>query len=1276
MDRKATLLIADADGDLLRASAHVLEGAGYAVPQAPTVEATLELTRRHKPELILLDASLAGPDAGGLCRQIKNQTEAIDVLVALVMNAETFEAVEPGSLSHEADAYIVRPFSDPELLARVASLLRTQQTEARLRQSEQRYRDLVEQTRDCVWRIDPEGRFTFVSPAAKTLSGYDPDELIGASFEKVLVPEEVPKAHHSIGLRLQGLLPETGITIELAHRRKDGSTFIGEITTKPIFDPKGELIELAGITRDITQRHQLEEAYRILFENSLQGLTILQDGRFVLVNEAFAEMSGYTQEELRSIDPLMLVHPDDRALIEDRMQRRFRGEEAPRRYEFRSYRKDGSLRWMEIFATLTHYRGRQAILQAIFDITERKQAEAVLRETEERYRLVLEATSDGVWDWDIPSGRVTWSDSAFRQLGYEPDEFQPTLESWVNLLHPDDREQTRQAVTEALVMPDGNIRSEFRLRHTSGEYRWILGRGKVVERDVEGKPTRMVGTHSDITRRREMEQRLRASEERFRRLAEMAPLGIAEADADGRNTYLNEKWAESSGRSVEESRDMRWTDALHPDDREFVVALWKESVLAGKPLDIEYRIIRPDGETVWVRVLARATGFENGTPTGFVGTIEDITARKWAEEALQRYRHMLDETGHMAKIGGWEHDLDTGKATWTNALYEILEFDSYKPPGVDEHLEFYPEPDRSTLAAAYQKAIDEGEPFDLELRVHTAKGRLIWCRAMGKPIFRDETCVAVRGTFQDITDRKLAEEEVRKERDFAESLVETAQAIVLVLDTEGRIVRFNRYMEEVSGYRLEEVQGKDWFTTFLPERDRDRIRRLFAVARQGEPTQGNVNPIVTKDGREREIEWHDKTLNDTQGAPIGVLATGQDITDRLRWEEEQRQMDAKLQQAQKLESLGILAGGIAHDFNNLLVGILGNASLALMDLPENSAARECIGLIESSARQAADLTNQMLAYSGKGVFVVSAVDLSAEARESLRLCRHGIGRRIAVKQALRDDLPPVEADASQIRQVAMNLLLNAAEAIGDSEGMIALSTGAMHAEEAYLEETQLAQDTVPGEYAYLEVSDTGCGMDAETLSKIFDPFFTTKFTGRGLGLAATLGIIRGHKGAVHVESSPGEGTTFRVLFPTVETQAQSGEPAGSPQPIGRLDRSGLVLVVDDEPQVLRFASKVLERGGFEVLTAEDGQEALDAFRKDHERISAVLLDFAMPGLSGQDTFEQLRTIRPDIPIILSSGYTQAEATKRLAGKGLTGFIQKPYHPDELLEVLHRALAPR
>ena len=392
-----------------------------------------------------------------------------------------------------------------------------------------------------------------------------------------------------------------------------------------------------------------------------------------------------------------------------------------------------------------------------------------------------------------------------------------------------------------------------------------------------------------------------------------------------------------------------------------------------------------------------------------------------------------------------------------------------------------------------------------------------------------------------------------------------------------------------------------------------------------------------------------------------------EMSERALAEEGRRAIEAKVLEVQKLESLGVLAGGIAHDFNNLLVAILGNAGLALLDLPEDSPARASIIDIEVASRRAAELARQMLAYSGRSRFQVEPVELAELVRELLTLLQVSIGKGVVLKLHLPDEPIVVDADAAQLRQVVMNLVINASDAIGDRSGTVTIRVQRIDATLDYLADAHPDTQLAAGHYAALEVADTGIGMDEATRARIFDPFFTTKFTGRGLGLAAVMGIVRGHGGALRVYSELGQGSTFRIVLPL---------SASSPLPPADREEpwrgTGRILVVDDDPMVRNVARRLLESFGLTVHSADGGPAAVDMVTAEPNAFDAVLLDMTMPDLSGPEVLERIRVVRPGLPVVLMSGYHGDELAPELRA-GISGFVQKPFTPADLARRMRLAL---
>ena len=453
-------------------------------------------------------------------------------------------------------------------------------------------------------------------------------------------------------------------------------------------------------------------------------------------------------------------------------------------------------------------------------------------------------------------------------------------------------------------------------------------------------------------------------------------------------------------------------------------------------------------------------------------------------------------------------------------------------------------------------------------------------------------------------------------------------------------------------------------------RETGLLQSYTRVLATGQPAEGEHALDVPHLGR----RWFQH-----QVVPVadGVAVTSRDVTARRLAERERTTLEARLRRAEKLESLGVLAGGVAHDFNNLLVGILGNAALLREELAADSPLRPLAEQLQAAAMQAADLTRQMLNFTGKGAMELQRVDLSDLAGEVAHLLRSTVARRIEFKLELPGGLPLVEGDPAQLRQIVMNLVLNGAEAIGEAPGVVTLRTRSRLADRVLLDATDVHDDLPEGVYVVLEVEDSGHGMDAATRERIFEPFFTTKFTGRGLGLAGVMGMVRSHRGAIKVESEPERYTRFSILLPAAPATVDVAPPPVAPAPkasgIPTTERPATVLVVDDEPAVRSVAGRTLKRAGHVVLAAGSGEEALALAREHGARIDLVLLDLVMPGLTGPETLVQLEVLVPGIRVVATSGYAEGQAAA-LFGQGRdVQFLQKPYRPDELMKVVTAAL---
>ncbi len=696
---------------------------------------------------------------------------------------------------------------------------------------------------------------------------------------------------------------------------------------------------------------------------------------------------------------------------------------------------------------------------------------------------------------------------------------------------------------------------------------------------------------------------------------------------------------------------------LIPGDRLDEEATILRRIQEGQPVE-NFQTVRQkkSGELIDVSLTISPIFDGSGKTIGASHVANKVADRKGIEHQLRLFAAIV-ESSQDAIIG---KDLNGIVLTWNRGATDVYGYAAHEMIGLSMSV-LLPE-DRPGEEIELLALIGRGERAEhFETVRRTKSGKLIEVSLTISPI-NDSfgQPIGASHVARDISDRKWRDQQLRH---FA-SIVESSEDAIISKKLEGTILTWNTAAEKMFGYTPAEAIGATMAFLLPPDRLNEEAEILELIAR-GERVEHFETVRLTKKGELINVSLTISPVRDATGKISAASHVARNITERKR-------IDQHLQHTQKLESLGVLAGGVAHDFNNLLTGILANTSLALEILPDGDPTRSILRDVVSAGEQASHLTRQLLAYAGKGQFVVEPLNVSVLVREISKLIRISVSRNVQLRLELRDELPLVEADASQIRQLVMNLILNGAEAIGEEEnGTVLVTTGVQVIDAHYL----LAVAEPPpgmriGTYISLEVHDTGCGMDSVTLARIFDPFYTTKFTGRGLGLAAVQGIVRGHNGMLNVYSHPGKGTSFKVLFPAVEGAVAI--PIAGPGPhVSRQDQ--LILVIDDEEMIRRTVKTTLEYFGYSVVLAKDGKEGLELFRVLGDKVSAVLLDLTMPVMNGEETFACLRMIDPQVKVILSSGYNEVETTLRFTGKGLACFLQKPYSAMTLIETISSQL---
>jgi PAS domain S-box-containing protein len=822
----------------------------------------------------------------------------------------------------------------------------------------------------------------------------------------------------------------------------------------------------------------------------------------------------------------------------------------------------------------------------------------------------------------------------------------------------------QRGVTAPLLLVSATAIDEAALEAIKSGARDIIMKDRLsrlahaVERELEAARNRV---HQQA-----LEEAVQRGERRFRALIEHSFDAICLLDAGAHFLYASPSAERLLGYDQGELLGRNGFELVVPEDR-YVAERRLAEVMAvpGKTGSVQIRVVRKDGAWIWTEQVGTNLLHEPSVG-GVVVNFRDITARKRFEQMLrdneeraQRELAELEHVYHTAPVGLCLIGTDLRYLRINERLATMNNLPAH------EHLgrtlwEIMPDL-APFVVPLLDRILESGQPvLDWQFRTkpNGPQGQRDFLASYYPVKTATGKTLGIAAVVQEITELKRVERALRESEQRFRALIENSADGFVLLDPRGAVLYSG---PRILGYENQELKGRTVLEIMHPD-DRARVPDILnhLMERPGRVVTSECR-LYAKDGSWRWIEAVAKNLlNDSVIA--GIVVNYRDVTDRKRMEEQ-------LRQTQKLESIGVLAGGVAHDFNNLLTGMLGNATLALDTLSPAHPGRPRIEEVISAAESAAHLTRQLLAYSGRGRFIIQPVNLSELTRNITALVRTSIPRHVELRFDLAADLPAVQGDPGQLQQLIMNLVINGAESVPDDRnGSVLLVTRVRSVDQDYISNTFASPEIQAGTFVALEVRDTGCGMDEQTQSKIFDPFFTTKFSGRGLGLSAVLGIVRGHKGAIKVYSVPGEGTTLQVLLPAT-ARVVSETPPVNPH----LRGTGTILVADDEPVVRRAARSALERQGFTVIEAANGQEAVDLFREMATRISLVLLDLTMPLAGGELALPALCTLRPDVKIVLSSGFNQAEAVQRFAPSRLAGFLQKPYTATQLAETIKAVL---
>lgn len=992
---------------------------------------------------------------------------------------------------------------------------------------------------------------------------------------------------------------------------------------------------------------QSGERLNAIFAQTSVGIAQVDlSGRFTRANDAYLKVAGRSWEELSG----MCLHDlsgvpvpgDDCGNAEGEIQ---------------YVHPDGSRIW--VYENVSTVRdGREAPVARVVlvrDITARKRAE----EAQSLLASIVEASADAVVYQDLDGIIRAWNHGAETTYGFCARE---AIGRGADILIPVDKlEEWQKMRHDAACNRPLQGRETIRIRKDG--YRVQVAITFSAVRDRSGSLIGYSSIDRNITEKKRADQALVKSEARYRLLANAMPQMVYTASASGENEFINAKWSEYTGCPEEDALSFNWVSRVHPEDRERCLARWAADVANGHLFECEIRIERADGEFCWHLSRAIPLRTAEGLVSAWIGTYTDIHDRKVAEARLKLSEERLRMAQRAAGIVVWDLDLRNGQYTEMPEFYAQFGFEPGATVTFPDWLERVHPDDRGPILEATRDLSKYPAGSELEFRILRPDGSVRWLLGKGSTIFDDTgRAIRVTGVNVDITGRKQAEAEVQENRERLRLVLNTAGLFMWEWE-----VTTDTIVNSDTTAHLFRNQGErpkldiNAFIEQIHPADRDYFRERFQAALESDAPFDLEFRMVDPDGRTEWIESHGAVVRDAAGDPVRMLGSARKITERKAFEQ-------KIAAAAKLESIGVMAGGIAHDFNNLLVCVIGSASLAQGLLPATHGAYELMSDVMKAGERAAQLTSQILASAGKGDMVMEPVGLDQTVREALL----AIQPKLLPETVVELDLEPgltTSGDPAQIRQALLNLLDNAIESLEEGVGSISVRTRLRQIGLVEVGRTFRNAVTTPGEYIAIEISDTGCGIADSITDKVFEPFFSTKFTGRGLGLSAADGIVRIHKGAIYLGSRAGGGTAVTVLLPAL-SDAKAPHSPGDKSSKNPEDHT--ILVVDDEESVAHIAAAYLTRHGYRVLVANNGPAALDAVRTG-QPISAVLLDLTMPEMCGQEVLRRLRQSRRDLPIILSSGFTQEEALSTVEGEEIDGFLPKPYTGKRLLETIGQVL---
>lgn len=1213
MKPRAAVILVENDPQLAAEMAGILETGEYILTSVKAGDECLQTVRERPPDLVLLTTAPSHSNYLDILKDIKSNPNLKDTLIVLTASGDVSSDRQAEGLEAGADGFIVLPVSKRELLARLQALIRIRWNGQILRES--RRQESSETSSKSIAESSP-----VESP---------PQQEPGWGTQALTVhPQQAAKS--------PGQARDCGARPAVSEETLRGNETI--FSALAAFSP-------VGIFR--ADRH----------------------GECVCVNHRWCEMTGMPPGQAMGRGWLQAVHPEDRDRIAAAWFSAAGGVE-PFRFECRFRRPDG-LEMYVLGESMAETDGAGVVVGhfgAVTDITELKKAEDALKEREEKYRFLAENSGDVLYRLKYDSMYYDYlSPSIEKMTGYAPEEI--CVLGFSRLV-------TRIEVPGKGVVPRdaismnrragqvGEYQADYLIRTKDGEFRWVRDHS-FPWKDASGNVIGSLGILTEVTERKQAEEKLRENEERFRRFAEEASSeGILIHD-DGIILDVNQAFAAMHGYHRDELVGSHFSVAIAPDWIDFVKSK-AESHYQGA-----YEVIssKKDGTRFPVEVHARDISYQGKLVRA--AAVRDLTERKRAEEEIKEREEFLAAIVENIPDVMIVKDAEDLRIIRVNKAAEDLLGRPRKDLVGRNACEFFEKGLAEALMENDRAVLREGVPRDTpEETIHLKHGAERICHVKSIPIF-DKTGKPqyLLTIWEDITERKRGERALEESEKRYRLLFNSIDDALFVHEGPtggfpGKFLEVNDTACQRLGYTREEFLQMAPTQIDAPETVAALPAIMQKLMAEGQMAWDGIHR--TRDGRRIPVEIVNHVFR-LEDRPV-ILSSARDISERQKSEKEKERLEAQLRQSQKMEAIGTLAGGIAHDFNNILAAIIGYAELMAGSATLPRTLQKAVQQLLRAAFRARDLVKQILVFSRmKGVGEKFELDLGAVIEEAVGFLRATLPSTIEIRRDISPEAGRVLGDPTQIHQILVNLCTNAAHAM-ENGGILKIALDRVVLED---ETSVFAASITPGVYLRLTVSDTGHGMDAATLERIFDPYFTTKEIGKGsgLGLSVVQGIVKRHEGAIDVRSTPEKGTVFHVFLPAIVPKAESREEEDAPF-TGGTER---ILLVDDEQTVLEVSSEILEMLGYEVVARTSGTEAMEAFRTDPRGFDLVITDFTMPKMTGVELAGKIMDIRPHIPVILCTGFSERIDERRAGGIGIRAFAIKPLKINEFAGLIRKVL---